>query len=125
MKILFLLFLLQVIIVLAVKYADRNNLTQTAFGGNIIYSGNRWHIGVNGIYYNFSFPVQKRDEPYNLYAISGKKWYNLSVDYSYTYRNLHFFGEAAADKNFNKAFINGLLISVDPRVDISFVHRTH
>ena len=68
--------------------------------------------------------MQKGDEPYNLYAISGKNWYNFSVDYSYTYRNLHFFGEAAADKNFNKAFINGLLISVDPRVDVSFVHRT-
>jgi hypothetical protein len=103
---------------------DRNNLTQTTFGGNITYRGNRWHAGVNGVYYNFSLPVQKRDEPYNLYAISGKNWYNFSVDYSYTYKNLHFFGEAAADKNFNKAFINGLLVSVDPRVDISFVQRT-
>lgn len=104
--------------------ADRNNLTQTAFGGNIIYRGKKWQVGVNGIYYHFSLPVQKRDEPYNLYAISGSSWYNLSVDYSYTYKNLHWFGEAAADKNFNKAFINGLLVSVDPRVDISFVQRT-
>jgi len=104
--------------------ADRNNLTQTAFGGNIIYRGKKWHVGVNGIYYHFSLPVQKRDEPYNLYAISGSNWYNFSVDYSYTYKNLHWFGEAAADKNSNKAFINGLLVSVDPRVDISFVQRT-
>lgn len=110
---------------------DRNNLTQSTFGGNVTYRGNlpgrqagRWHIGVNGIYYNFSLPVQKRDEPYNLYAISGKNWYNFSVDYSYTYKNFHFFGEAAADKNFKRAFINGLLVSVDPRVDISFVQRT-
>jgi len=103
---------------------DRNNLTQTVFGGNVIYHSNRWHIGINGIYYNFSLPVQKRDEPYNLYAISGKNWSNFSIDYSYTFKNLHVFGEAAADKNFNKAFINGLLISVDPRVDISFVQRT-
>ena len=103
---------------------DRNNLTQTSFGGNIAYRANQWHIGVNSIYYRFSLPVQKRDEPYNLYAISGKNWYNFSVDYSYTYKNLHFFGEAAADKNFNKAFINGLLVSVDPRVDLSFVQRT-
>ncbi|MES1215723.1 MAG: helix-hairpin-helix domain-containing protein [Bacteroidota bacterium] len=102
---------------------DKNSLTQTSYGGNITYRGNRWHIGVNGIYYNFSLPVQKRDEPYNLYAISGKNWYNLSMDYSYTYKNLHLFGEAAIDKNSNKAFINGLLISVDPRVDISVVHR--
>jgi Helix-hairpin-helix motif len=103
---------------------DRNNLTQTTFGGNINYRGDCWHVGINGIYYNFSLPVQKRDEPYNLYAISGKNWYNFSVDYSYTYKNLHFFGEAAADKNFDKAFINGLLVSVDPRIDISFVQRT-
>ena len=103
---------------------DRNNLTQTVFGGNVIYHSNRWHIGINGIYYNFSLPVQKRDEPYNLYAISGKNWSNFSIDYSYTFKNLHVFGEAAADKNFNKAFINGLLISVDPRVDISFAQRT-
>jgi len=40
--------------------ADRNNLTQTAFGGNIIYRSNKWHVGVNGIYYYFSLPVQKR-----------------------------------------------------------------
>ena len=106
------------------EITDRNRLTQTAFGGNIIYRGKRWHLGVNSIYYNFSFPVQKRDEPYNLYAISGKNWYNFSIDYSYTYKNLHLFGEAASDKNFNKAFINGLLISVDPNVDLSFVQRT-
>ncbi|MEO7922506.1 MAG: helix-hairpin-helix domain-containing protein [Chitinophagaceae bacterium] len=108
----------------ASENADRNNLTQTAFGGNIIYRGKRWHIGMNGIYYKFSLPVEKRNEPYNLYAISGMNWYNFSFDYSYTYHNLHFFGEAAADKNLKKAFINGLLLSVDPRVDISFVQRT-
>jgi hypothetical protein len=108
----------------ATENEDRNNLTQTTFGGNIIYRGNRWQVGVNGIYYNFSLPIEKRNEPYNLYAISGKKWYNFSVDYSYTYKNLHFFGEAAADKNLNKAFINGLLVSVDSRVDISIVQRT-
>ena len=108
----------------ASENADRNNLTQTTFGGNVIYRSSNWQVGFNGIYYNFSLPVQKRDEPYNLYAISGKNWYNFSVDYSYTYKNIHVFGEAAADKNFNKAFVNGLLVSVDPRVDISFVLRT-
>ncbi|MGH2553396.1 MAG: ComEA family DNA-binding protein, partial [Chitinophagaceae bacterium] len=104
--------------------ADRNNLSQTVFGGNINYRKNGWHIGINGVYYKFSLPVQKRDEPYNLYAISGKNWYNFSFDYSYTYRNFHFFGESAADKNKYKAFIHGLLVSVDPKVDIAIVQRT-
>lgn len=104
--------------------SNRNNWTQTAFGGTIIYKQDKWHVGVNGIAYHFSSPVQKRDEPYNLYAISGSNWYDLSIDHSYTYKNIHFFGEAAIDKHFNKAFINGMMISVDPRADISFVQRT-
>ena len=102
---------------------NRNNLRQLAFGGNITYRHNSWHIGINGVAYNFSLPLAKRNEPYNLFAIGGKNWSNFSADYSYTFRNLHFFGEAAIDKNFNKAFVNGLLISVDPRVDLSIVQR--
>lgn len=108
----------------ATENAERNNLKQTAFGANVTYREKKWHIAANGIYYNFSLPIQKRDEPYNLYAVNGKQWYNFSLDYSYTYKNFHLFGEAAADKNFNKAFVNGMLISVDPRVDVSIVQRT-
>jgi Helix-hairpin-helix motif len=102
---------------------DRNRLRQIAFGGNIKYSASNWHLGINAIHYNFSLPIQKRQEPYNLYAISGKTWLNYSIDYSYTYKNLHFFGEAAADKNLNTALVNGLLISADSKVDISFFQR--
>ena len=105
------------------EISDRNKLGQFAFGGNLKYKNDNWHMGANAIVFNFSSPVQKRQEPYNLYAISGNGWSNYSIDYSYTYRNLHFFGEAAVDKNFSKASLNGLLISVDPRVDLSFVHR--
>lgn len=103
---------------------DRNNLQQLAFGGNVNFHKDNWHIGINEVYYNFSLPVQKRDEPYNKYAISGKSWNNVSVEYSYTLNNFHFFGEAAADKNLSKAFLNGLLISLDPKVDLSILHRS-
>jgi len=103
---------------------DRNNFTQTAAGAVLHYRGKQWQLGCNGIYYYYSLPIEKRNEPYNLYAISGKQWANLSVDYSYTYKNLHFFGEAALDKKGEKAFINGLLLSVDPKADLSFVQRT-
>ena len=102
---------------------DRNAIMQTSFGGNINYRGKRWKVGINSVYYHFSLPLQKRNEPYNLYTIRGRNWCNESIDYSYTFRNIHFFGEAAIDKNFNRAFINGVLISADPHVDLSFVQR--
>lgn len=106
------------------EISDRNRLSQIAAGGNIAYKGRNFHVGVNGVYYKFSLPVQKRDEPYNLYAISGSNWYNESIDYSFTFRNLHFFGEAAIAKNNHIAVVNGLLVSVDPKVDLSVLHRS-
>ena len=104
--------------------ADKNRISQWATGGNISYKGRNYHIGANGVYYQFSLPVQKRDEPYNLYAINGRSWYNASMDYSFTFRNFHFFGEAAIAKNNEKAMVNGLLISVDSKIDLSVVHRS-
>jgi Helix-hairpin-helix motif len=106
------------------ELADKQRLTQTSIGGVVTYRGKNWNVGVNGIMYQFSSPVKKRDEPYNLFAISGSKWSNVSIDYNYTRKNIHFFGEAAIDKNFNRAFVNGLLISADVRVDISLVQRS-
>ncbi|MEO8762862.1 MAG: helix-hairpin-helix domain-containing protein [Ginsengibacter sp.] len=102
---------------------DKNVQTQLSFGGNIGYSSSRAHIGINGVHYGFSHNITKTPYLYNAYALSGKSTGNYSVDYSYTYKNLHFFGEAAVDEGRDKAFINGLLISVDSRVDMSFLYR--
>jgi hypothetical protein len=103
--------------------ADRNSLGQIAFGGNIKYQNNNWHVGINSIHYNFSKRVQKSDDAYNLFALSSSSITNTSVDYGFTYRNLHLFGEAAADNHFNKAFLNGAVISLDAKVDASVVYR--
>lgn len=45
------------------------------------------------------------------------------MDYSYTRRNVHFFGEAAFSSNRGMAFINGLIISVASRADLSLLYR--
>ncbi len=102
---------------------DKGIQRQFAYGGNIAFNKNSFHIGANIIQYNFKLPITKASDPYNLYALSGKKIGNQSVDYSYTFRNLHFFGEAAFDNNRNKAFVNGLIMSVDANVDVSLLYR--
>jgi hypothetical protein len=103
--------------------ADKNKIMLASFGGNISYQSSSFKIGLNTVVHHFDIPLQKRDEPYNLYAISGKKIFNSSIDYSYTYKNIHLFGEAAIDKNFHKAIINGILMSVDSKIDLSILHR--
>ncbi len=105
------------------EVAKKNTLTQTSFGGNLSFNRNGIHIGVNAIAFKFSTPLLHDIQPYNQYAIQGKEWYNYSLDYSYTFRNFHFFSEAAVDKRKSKAFIGGIITGLDPKVDASLVYR--
>lgn len=105
------------------EIADKNSQRQLTSGGNISYSDESFHVGVNAVYYHFKYPIQKPEYLYNAYSLSGKNIGNYSIDYSYTYKNMHFFGEVATDQDADKAFIDGLLISVDRRVDMSFLYR--
>ena len=105
------------------ELAKKNAVTQTAFGGNISYNKNGFHAGINAVDFRFSVPLVRDIQAYNQYAIQGREWHNYSVDYSYTFRNFHFFGEAATDKRKSKAFIGGIIASLDAKVDASVVYR--
>jgi hypothetical protein len=102
---------------------DRYNVRCITAGGSVKVFTNRSHIGINAVQYSLSNPLQPADEPYDRYAISGRTWGNYSVDYSYTFRNMHVYGEVAVDKLYNKAMVHGLLASLDPRVDLAVVYR--
>lgn len=101
----------------------RNNVRQLAGGVNLRYKGNSWQVGASSVAYHFSNAVQKREEPYNYYALAGRRLANFSLDYDCTLRNLHLFGELAAGPGLQKGLIQGLLVSLDRRVDASLVVR--
>lgn len=105
------------------ELAERNNIYQQVIGSTVSYEGSGWHLGGNVVQYRFSHPVQKRDEPYNLFSFRGKQLLAYSIHYDYTFRNLHLFGELAADRSLNKAMVNGLLLSMDRKIDISVLMR--
>ncbi|MEO5683676.1 MAG: helix-hairpin-helix domain-containing protein [Chitinophagaceae bacterium] len=107
----------------AAEIKDRNSLEQTAGGANIKYQGAGWHAGINAVYYHFAQPVQRSAEPYNIFALQGRTLTAASIDYSYTWRNIHLFGESAADHALHKAFIHGAVISLDAKAAVSLVHR--
>ncbi len=105
------------------EIADKGSQRQLAFGGNISYRINRLHLGVNAVQFKMKYPLVKAPDPYNLYALNGKQFGNYSADYSYTLRNMHFFGEIAVTDKKYPAFVNGLLLSVANSVDMSFFYR--
>jgi hypothetical protein len=103
---------------------DKNSMHQFAGGASVKYKQYNWHVAANAVVYSFSKEFQKEDKPYNLYALKGKRWSNASVDYSYTYRNMHLFGEIATDKNMKPALVQGLLLSLGARADAAFLYRS-
>ncbi len=96
---------------------------QFAFGGNINYAYKNFHAGINAVHYNFRLPLKKDSTLYNLYALAGTAFGNYSLDYSYTFRNVHGFGEAAFTNKGAGAVLAGMLISTASTVDISMFYR--
>jgi len=102
---------------------DKAAQSQLVIGGNCSYKLKGLHLGFNGVWYRFKLPIIKSNEPYNLYALSGKAFSNCSIDYSYTFKNMHLFGEVATGNNAYKALLSGLMVSVAPTVDLAFLYR--
>ena len=106
------------------EQADKNAVQMNSYGGNISYNNGAFHIGANMVHFQFNRPFIRDNQPYNNFAIGGRQLTNASIDWSYTWRNMHWFGEAANHNGNKYAMMSGLLISADPKVDLSFVYRS-
>jgi hypothetical protein len=103
--------------------ADKNAVRLTSSGGGIHWSRNSDKISLNIVGHQYSLPIRKRDQPYNIYSVKGRFWLNASIDFSYTISNYHFFGEAAIDKNLAPAVLNGFVASLHRNLDLTVVYR--
>ncbi|HRN57281.1 MAG TPA: hypothetical protein PLL71_12560, partial [Agriterribacter sp.] len=104
--------------------SDHGALGQRAYGAMLKYGKNNWYTGFNMIQYHFNHPIQKEAAPYNVYAQTGKRHSNYSIDYGFTLNNMHIFGETAVDRNLTVASVNGVLISVHPKASVSLLNRS-
>lgn len=106
------------------EQADKNAVQMNSYGGNISYNNGAFHIGANAVHFRFNRPFVRDGQPYNTFTFRGKQLTNTSIDWSYTWRNMHWFGEAANHNGSNYAVMSGLLVSADPKVDLSFLYRS-
>lgn len=104
--------------------ADENALRQQHLGGRIGYQGERLRIHANALYHHSDKTIMPRFRPYNRYYFRGRRLLNLSLDYTFTWRNLYFFGEAARSDNGALATVNGLLLGLGRGLDLA-LHLRH
>ncbi|MBL0057511.1 MAG: helix-hairpin-helix domain-containing protein [Chitinophagaceae bacterium] len=105
------------------EISDKGVQNQMVIGGYLRYRKPRLSLGLQAVSYRFSLPVVRSGQPYAQYDFEGDRWLNLSADYGLTYKNLHLFGELAFTRRGDWALVQGLLMSVAPSVDISFLYR--
>lgn len=104
---------------------DKHSLKETMFGGHLAFDLCNLNIGVTAVQNHLATDLMRTPYLYNQFDFSGTDFLNLSLDYNYVYRNINFFGEWGRNKNGAMAFLNGALISLDPRVSVMFLHRNY
>ncbi len=107
------------------EIADKDVISQAVIGANADLQINSFTIGTSAIHTQFGAAVDPSSQPYNAFKFYGNRLTTLGAHYNWQFRNFNLFGEAAMDEDGGKALISGMLISLDPRVDLSLIYRNY
>lgn len=105
------------------EVANKNTVQLVTSGARVRYTGATWHIAGNFVHNYLSVPLNKTGGLYQKYQFSGNQTINASIDYSFRYRNIQFFGETAINEQGGIATVNSILADLDPRISLGVLHR--
>ncbi len=102
---------------------DKGIIHQTVFGLNTSYDKRNLHLGVTLQNMNLSAALTKSSTIYNQYDFIGKNNFVAGLDYNYVFRNTNLFGEFSSSANGGKAFCQGLIVALDPKLTFTAHYR--
>ena len=105
------------------EIAKKNNNKLTGYGFCLSIKNRNGKIGFNFLSQHFKIPIQKMPSVFNLNSFHGYKLENRSIDYSYSLKGVHLFGEWAMSNNEAKAFVGGALKSFSKNISMSMLYR--
>lgn len=107
------------------EMAARHSVVETAYGLNAHYlsTNNTLQVGLNTLHIQYDQFIQPTARFYNIHDFRGKQNSNNGFYYNYFWKNVSLFGEAAISGNGGKGCVQGLLVSMGQKVDVSMVYR--
>ena len=105
------------------ELADRHAVRETFMGGNLAFKKRNFKLGITGSHMILNALYQRDLSFYNQFDLHQSQNTNLGCDYSLTSRNAHFFGEGAVSASGGFAVLNGFIMSLDPGLSLSLLHR--
>lgn len=103
----------------------KDALKQTSLGGRIKYRSQNFQVSFNALHDRFDANLQRSDQAYNKFRFSGTQLTNISIDYSFKWKNAYFFGESAKSQNNKMAHLVGLLINPHPTTSLAILYRNY
>ncbi|WP_421800482.1 ComEA family DNA-binding protein [Haliscomenobacter sp.] len=104
---------------------DKNSVRQNISGLSLQYHSGSYRLGINSVYHRFDRALTLNPQPYNRFYFQGQSLFNTSVDYSARWGNLNAFGETAWSDNGAISTLNGLLMTLDRKMDAALVYRRY
>lgn len=104
---------------------DKDAIQESHFGGRIEYKNQALNIGATGFASEYGGEFNRNLSFYNQFEFSNNKNSVFGVDYNYVHRNFNLFGEISRSENGGVAYVNGLLMSLDPRFSFTVLHRNY
>ncbi len=82
-------------------------------------------VGVVTTYRKFNTALIPTERLDNAFQFKGDSYSKTGGYYDFAWKNFNVFGEVSYGNNHSKAFVNGLLLSVNRNLDLSFVYRKY
>ncbi|HSV87687.1 MAG TPA: helix-hairpin-helix domain-containing protein [Bacteroidales bacterium] len=102
---------------------DKNSVNQSIYGGNIALKSNNLSLGLVAYRMELGGEFTRGLSIYNQFDFNRSTNTNIGFYYNYGIRNFNFFGEIARSENGGYALLNGIMMSLDPRLSLSLLHR--
>ncbi len=107
------------------EISGKNTIRETCFGGNISFRNNFLKVGVTAFSTKWDATLSPRIYPYNQFAFRGSHNLNLGADFLVHLRHCFLFGEWGKSDNGGIAWLAGMQLFPDPRLNIALVCRNY
>ncbi|MFH1319451.1 MAG: helix-hairpin-helix domain-containing protein [Bacteroidota bacterium] len=104
---------------------DKDAIDETIYGTHLACKKRRINVGLTAVHSSYSADMQRDFKPYNQFEFSDQNNINIGADYNFIYRNFNLFGEFSRSKNGGIAYLNGMIVSLDPRLSFSLLQRNY
>jgi hypothetical protein len=102
---------------------NKRRVGERLYGGVLEFRNKTMSAGVLAQHIEFAYPIVKDTSIYNQFAFRGNQNTNVGIHVTAAVNNFNFFGEGARSLLGGYAFVTGLIVALDPKLDVAMVVR--